>query len=541
MNRKIIDILFGFIIFSLPFKYIPKAFWQLFFGGPYGQNLVVYPLVFGFLYTVYCIVCKKEKLYRVDVFIKFLFAYLGILLISLLWGVYSFPYYEQVMNGPLTQIRQLPTIMTIFEYCGVQADEQVVLKICIVLRAIKGILFETLYTFVAAYMIYAWYHDRMQRAIQIILNIVTFDLIIIAVYGLIDVCYQNGQMWAQNVLEVVNPLLHAEPSIKWSALEYHPALFWNGQVRSIFLEPSYFGNYMAFAFPFLFWNLCISQNKYKKTGLFLLLILLTFEIILSKSRTGIFVLLGESVLYALIVLIRRERELIRSGIDGIICCLIAISLAFTFIQFAQVPVAWMGSRIPLTLEDKNRKNESVKSDNIKIYIDDTFASVIDNDKLRAEKRESNNTRFTIIVTDLQIGKEYLLLGVGKTLRSPFLRNKLDDDPGREIQNWNKRADEKGVLALGGMYSVLNDYSFRFAETGTLGMLIFCFPMIIIFLIYLKNIFNRKIKFVDVSPFIFCSISFAGMVASGLGDSLTLTFCPWLILGVSFIICFRKKI
>ena len=76
MNRKIIDILFGFIIFSLPFKYIPKAFWQLFFGGPYGQNLVVYPLVFGFLYTVYCIVCKKEKLYRVDVFIKFLFAYM---------------------------------------------------------------------------------------------------------------------------------------------------------------------------------------------------------------------------------------------------------------------------------------------------------------------------------------------------------------------------------------------------------------------------------------------------------------------------------
>lgn len=43
MNHKVIDLIFALIAFSLPFKYTPRIIWQLFWGGPYGQYLVVYP------------------------------------------------------------------------------------------------------------------------------------------------------------------------------------------------------------------------------------------------------------------------------------------------------------------------------------------------------------------------------------------------------------------------------------------------------------------------------------------------------------------
>jgi len=41
MNREFIDILFAALVFSLPFGYIPRAFWQTILGGPYGHDLII--------------------------------------------------------------------------------------------------------------------------------------------------------------------------------------------------------------------------------------------------------------------------------------------------------------------------------------------------------------------------------------------------------------------------------------------------------------------------------------------------------------------
>lgn len=45
MNRELIDILFAALVFSLPFGYIPRAFWQTILGGPYGHDLILYPII----------------------------------------------------------------------------------------------------------------------------------------------------------------------------------------------------------------------------------------------------------------------------------------------------------------------------------------------------------------------------------------------------------------------------------------------------------------------------------------------------------------
>ena len=53
--KKIQDILFFLIVFCVIFDYMPKAMWLTFFGlgGPYSAMLGNYPIIAGFLLTVY--------------------------------------------------------------------------------------------------------------------------------------------------------------------------------------------------------------------------------------------------------------------------------------------------------------------------------------------------------------------------------------------------------------------------------------------------------------------------------------------------------
>ena len=119
MNQKVIDILFSILVFSLPFKYIPKLFWQTFLGGPFGQDLVVYPLLMGFVYTCYCQWKHRNVLYKWDIFKKFVCAYLVVLFISLLWGLFNYPYYEQILNGPADQVEKLPWVLAFLHSVGI--------------------------------------------------------------------------------------------------------------------------------------------------------------------------------------------------------------------------------------------------------------------------------------------------------------------------------------------------------------------------------------------------------------------------------------
>ena len=67
------------------------------------------------------------------------------------------------------------------------------------------------------------------------------------------------------------------------------------------------------------------------------------------------------------------------------------------------------------------------------YIDQNLKSLSGTDKENAHAG-SNHSRFTVQKTHIHIGLEHPLLGVGTGLRQGYLREKLDKDPGWEIQN-----------------------------------------------------------------------------------------------------------
>lgn len=81
MSRKMRDILFFLIVFTLIFNSIPKAIQLNFIGGPAGDKLCVYPLLVGFLYSFWCqykygdVFCDAKK------FLKYIAVFIGVMLL----------------------------------------------------------------------------------------------------------------------------------------------------------------------------------------------------------------------------------------------------------------------------------------------------------------------------------------------------------------------------------------------------------------------------------------------------------------------------
>ena len=151
-------------------------------------------------------------------------------------------------------------------------------------------------------MIFCWYHDRAERAVSLLKNTTVGLLIVIAVYGLIDMCYQNGQWWAQNFISVMWPILHTNTDAS------HYPMFLNTRNRSIFLEASYFAIYMAFAFPVLWWKLAETKGKFR-FGLALLYLVLACEIYLGQSRTATALFGGELLLLTLVAIYKKKTRI----------------------------------------------------------------------------------------------------------------------------------------------------------------------------------------------------------------------------------------
>ena len=542
MNPKIIDAIFAVLVFSIPFKYIPKIFWQSFLGGPFGSDLVFYPLAVGFIYTAYCQWKYGNVIYQWNKFKKFIIIYLLVLFISLVHGLANFPYYEQILNGPVTQIQRLPSVLALLSNVGIRLDEVTALKFWMLGRPIKGILFESLYTFGAGYMIFCWYHNRKKRAFELVRKTVIVNLIVIAGYGIIDVCYQNGQLWAQNILTAINPILHASPTLysSYDAADWHPALYWDGQVRSIFLEPSYFGIYMAFAFPILVWAIFKENKIVYKIGLEILFFLLAFELFLGQSRTGVAISTGEAFILVVVCIYLHTRKFIDLLLSLVVVATFAFGSSLGFINYEQVPVT-IGT--PLATRWVEVHSEAEGSNAVlvkKVYADvdtkDYFGEAIGSlsNNGKTQKHEgSNHSRFTVIKTNIRIGEKHPVFGVGNGLHNAYLRDILSEDPGDEIQMWNRVMDKSGWMR--GVFPNLGDWFVRFAETGVLGLLVFAFPLMTAICHLGFKVLNRKSLIGKANiDCIFILISLVGLAATGIGDSLNNMFCCWLMLSMAFL-------
>lgn len=510
MNKKIINFLFFFISFFLIFNNIPKIIQMNFLGGPVQSKLVFYPLFTGFIYTIYSQYKYKNVLVNFDKFIKFIFIYCSVIFISLIIGLYNYPYYDLVINGPVMQIEKLPKVMAFLDSLGINIDQKVLIAFWMVARVVKGLLFDTFYTFGGAYMIYCWYHNDWQKGVNIFIKGILTGLVVVLVYGCIEMFYLAGNVTAKNILSALNPYIHV---IKVDN-GWWPPLLWNKQVRSVFAEPSFFSIWSAFALPFVWYKFFVSKQLISS---FLFAIVITiFEtlIFLTNARTGVALFCGEFTCLLIYLLFIRKELALRKFVGITVCAASAFIFSNYFIN---------------TFINKTNV-EAFNTKTIENYYENNLASI---SKVNAR---SNGARYATIYANIMIGVDNPILGVGKNLVPAYMPDYFPNyvENNREVQNWIKYQKEEGILKV--PIPSFCAYSLVFAESGILGLFSYLLPALLLIWSILKILNKDYFRF----EYLFLLISLLGILASGFSNTLNITYCYWVLLGLGYAMCFGKE-
>lgn len=146
MSTKVCDIILGMIIFSLIFNTIPQILRLNFLGGSLAGQLTLYPLLIGMIYTIYCQWRYRNIFIYWDAFCKFIWLYVGVTLVSTIWGLYTYPYYDIVLLGPTNQITKLPYVLDFLHNHGIWANEKYLTITWMMMRTLKLLFVDALYT-----------------------------------------------------------------------------------------------------------------------------------------------------------------------------------------------------------------------------------------------------------------------------------------------------------------------------------------------------------------------------------------------------------
>jgi hypothetical protein len=510
-KNEVVKKLLYFAIVALIFSTIPKILQLNFISGGYATHLTFYPLFALLLYSVYCYKKDSIRLMNFSYFIKFIVIYLSILMITVVLGLYRYPYYQEILSGPIGQIDKLPMMLSFLGQNHIHIDEKIMISFWMIIRILKSTILEVFYTFTFSYIVFCWFHNYGQ-GLSITRKAIHVSLIIIILYSFFEILYLAGNENAKFILMQITPYIH---EVKIDGL-WWPPLLWKGQLRSVFAEPSYFGMYAAFAMPFL-WQDILQSKKWKIVAA--VTILFTFLLFLTKARTAFVLFLAESALLFVFALFLRKSFDWKKVVCIFLCSFIAFFGANIFINRHMSP-------------QQTQKQQITFGETMTAYMDDNAKTITD------PQKRSNGARFSVILANLKIGMEHPLFGVGNGLKNAYITDHLPDmaEDNQEVQMWKRNQREMGILKAG--YPNLCEYATRFAETGIVGLAIFLFPMF--FLIYclgkkIKNTLPEKRM-----PYLMFLISFLGICATGFGDSITITYCYWILLGLGYALCFEKS-
>ncbi|WP_405383565.1 hypothetical protein [Phascolarctobacterium sp.] len=219
INKSFRDGLFFLICFFLLFNNIPLSIQITAFVGPFGSKLVCFPLIIGLIYSLVMHYRYKNVFVSINAFKKFLYFLFGVSFLSLVTGLWVFPYYDLILKGPPEQMGKFLTLLKFSgRYTDYLSDKQL-LSFWMIVKPIRGLFLNTIFSFGTAYLIYCWYHDDWKRALNIITKAALCSIGVIFAYCIVEVNYLAGSQWATKVLETINPYIHeVRTDGKWCLL-----------------------------------------------------------------------------------------------------------------------------------------------------------------------------------------------------------------------------------------------------------------------------------------------------------------------------------
>lgn len=448
INLKKLQIIFFYtFIFSLPLNYVPHKFTII----SIGNNLAVYPLIFGIICFIYE---NKSKKIANRVYLLYFLIYIVWQLLCTAIGVINYKYINLI---DIHQISKLCILLKYIRHYNIYLENNTLIKTWFVIRFFKDIIKHCFIIFGIPLWIYYLYHDNFKLGFSDIRRAVLAMILIMCCYSVIEMFYLRGYLFAANILVKINPFLY---DIK-SAHGWWPPLLWQGQLRSIMAEPSYFGIISAMIIPILF--SCIFESS--KFRYILLCFFYLFMLFLSKARTGITIYLGELFLFIVIFYIyyRSKWKKILIILGCTVCAFLTTLIVFN--------------------NDMPNANLSAAAST---YVEQNIASVIGN-------KRSNSARRINTVSMIKVGLQHPLFGVGQGLKDAYINDTLttqDLATNDEVHTWSRYMYSEGVLKSG--FPVLNYFTYIFASFGVIGLLLYIIPIIYIFIkLYMQRVILRN--------------------------------------------------
>ncbi len=499
------------MILFLVFFNIPKSVQLNFIGGTFQDRLIIYPLLILLVYSIYHFLLLKSKTESNKSVKIFGLFYLTFCITSFFIGILNYQYFDLLIDGSINQSKRLFEFVNFLKSINLNISEKELIIPWMIARYIKLLIIDFIYTFLGSYMIYCWYRNNWQTAFKIIIKAILTSLIIIFGYCVIELFYLAGNETAKNILIIITPYLH----IIKSGGTWWPPLLLKGQLRSIFAEPSYYGIYFAFAMPMLWYVLVSARKYYHKIVAILAIVFFTFCLFLTQARTAVALFCGEVFILFVFTVYLRNKFIFKQVGKIFVASITAFLLSGLFINNLLVD---------------NRYN----IDSVESYVESNLTS------LTSTSQRSNGARYSIMIADFKIGLDHPLIGVGTGLRNAYIPDYLPEiakDNG-EVKMWIKNQLEKGILRSG--FPKLGEYTSRFAETGIIGLALFLIPPFILLRKLYFKITDKNMTVDDKLPYVFFTISLIGIMASGIGDSINITYCYWILLGLGYAMCFGKE-
>ena len=493
--------LFLLAVALLPFVFIPNIV-RLNVLGVMGMKLSVYPIIVGICLAFWQEYRYKNFFRNGELFIKYSAVYIFLLVVSLLYGLYIFPYWELIDMG---QINKLVLLNTYMIEQGIIFPQALLVKTWVMIRFIKNIILTYILTFGVSYWVYCLFYNNGQEAVKLMIRGIITATILVLGYSVFDLFYLAGNEMATNILQIINPFMH---TIEADGTSW-PPLLWPMQLRSLFAEPSYFGMFAAFVLPIL--SIWLFENKSKYLPLFVLFFLVFCDF-MTNARTAILLLLGEVGLLCLLAVYLKKKNIWQTFGMLVCCVLIAFVCGVSFNGYCNQS------------SDNPAMAELLSENQFRAYLGNNLGS------LTGVHKRSNLSRFSIAFAELKIGIENPILGVGTDLCTAYVPSHFPDSLGknREMTLWIERQEEYGMLKS--PIPKLTEYTSRLAETGILGLGIFLLPFFYTF--FKKGILLKKTKKTrDRYVIGNMGISIITLLMVGIGDQINIFYSMWLIFGV----------
>lgn len=560
LNRyeRAFDVLFLLLIGTLIFAPIPKpiSFEVL---GVTGKEFAIYPLGIGMILLLYVWTRsgKRDILINNSINLEsqafFLNAkwYLGILslilALSVISGVLSYPYYEQLLSS----IEYLPArLIHVMEIFHSENISKAGVGLWLIFKGLKNVFFDVFWLFGGSFLIYLWYRNRPTRCFELLLKGIFCSLGIIFLYEFIELPYLMGNQMAARILTTINPYIHQIGQLNNSyigntnaavqAYAWWPPLLWKHQVRSVFPEPSFFGMYCAFAVPWL-WFVWFQIKKgallsLKGLAMAWAMTYLYFLLFATQARTAIILFIGELFLLLTYGIYKKNKGDLTKIIAILLLATMAFSGSLIFIQIEKDRSMILNGTMDGSCIEEN-DSESLFSKAGKSYISENITSIVGKDK------RSNRARFSLMEAELKVWMDHPVLGVGKGLKAAYIPDKLPSDATKssEVKMWLDRLQANGALKAS--FPDVSEYTSKLCEIGLLGCLLYYFPAVYLayfFLLFLRRSRDNKQYLRIQSLLSFYLISLAGILAGGISTSLNVNYCFGVLLGIGFILHHQVK-